>query len=238
MHSKFYFFLLLSLLVLASARAQQLGGRISKKESSEIIQGANISNLTQKKRNVSDMGGNYLIAAAPGDTIVFSSAGYKPDTIIVRVSILSSDYDVSLAPNITRLQNVTVTDYDKYQADSIERRNNYATLLDKKHPVKLMNEKRPGDAPGFNFSPIGYFSKGEKEKRRLKERIEKQEEDFFIDYKFPASRVSQLTGLKGDSLRIFMYRYRPTYKFCREASSQDILMYVNEKMKKFKGKKS
>jgi hypothetical protein len=42
-----------------------------------------------------------------------------------------------------------------------------------------------------------------------------------------------VTGLKGDSLQLFMVTYRPTYKFCRSATNEDILLYINEKLKLF-----
>ena len=231
---KYFSFLLLFALTNAGFAQQVVTGKITRKETTEIIPGVNVFNLNQKKRNVSDMGGNYKIVAAPGDTIVFTSAGYLPDSLVVQYSMFAKDQHVSLAPNVTTLAGVTVNEMGNYQADSMDRHNDYSFLLDKKHPVKLINEKRAGDAPGFNFSPIGYFSKKEKEKRRLKKRLAQEEEDHFIDYKFTASRVAQLTGLKGETLRQFMVRYRPSYKFCRSASSQDMLQYINEKLKLFK----
>jgi len=80
--------------------------------------------------------------------------------------------------------------------------------------VKLWNEKRQGDDPGLSFSPIGYFSKQEVRKRRLKKRLAQQEEDYYIDFKFPRTRISTLTGLKGDSTRSVHDPLPPTYKFC------------------------
>jgi hypothetical protein len=235
MSTKSYCFLALFLAFSHTSFAQQaLYGKIVTEGSSETITGANIFNINQGKRNTSDQGGNYKIMALAGDTIIFSSAGYLPDTLIVAAYMFTKDQRIMLAPNVTQLQTVVVTEGRDYHADSIDRRNDYGFILDKKHPVKLMNEKRPGDAPGFNFSPVGFFSKGEKQKRRLKARLAQQEEDYYIDYKFPATQVSKLTGLRGDSLRLFMNRYRPSYSFCRKAGDQDILQYVNEKFKLFK----
>jgi hypothetical protein len=213
---------------------QHLAGRITKKRATEILIGVNITNFTQKKINVSDMGGNYKIPAAPGDTIIFSSAGYRSDTLIVAAFMLSDLYPVRLVPNIMALTAVRVDEMHDYQLDSLQRRDDYKELLNKKHPVKLWNEKRPVDGPGFSFSPAGYLSKTEKQKRRLKKRLEWEEEEYYIDYKFSPSRVVQLTRLKGDSLQIFMLRYRPSYKFCRKASGQDMMFYVNDKLKLFR----
>ena len=45
--------------------------------------------------------------------------------------------------------------------------------------------------------------------------------------------MARVTGLKGDSLQRFMYRYRPSYAFCRKATNEDILLYINASLKKF-----
>src|SRR5580765_5389538 len=213
---------------------QYLAGKITKKGVREILIGVNVTNFTQKKINVSDLGGNYRIPATAGDTIIFSSAGYQRDTVIAGASMFSAPYPVGLVPNVMALPFVRVDEMHDYHLDSIERREDYKDLLNKKHPVKLWNEKRPGDAPGFSFSPLGYLSTTEKRKRNLKKRLHWEEEEHYVDYKFSQTRVEQLTRLKGDSLRLFMTRYRPSYKFCRNASGQAMMFYINDKLKLFK----
>lgn len=93
-----------------------------------------------------------------------------------------------------------------------------------------MNEKRTADAPGFNFSPIGFFSKKEKQKRKLKQRIKDEDENEYIDARFPRSRIAILSKLPEDSLQQFMLFYRPSYQFCRNTNSQDMLLYINDKL--------
>jgi hypothetical protein len=219
------------LLFSSAALAQQnLAGKVLKKGSPEVIQGVNIRNGSTDRYSRSDMGGNYRILAVPGDSLFFSSAGYKADTIIVSPVMLTNDYDIYLLANIVALPSVEIDALSKYEADSLRRTEEYASILDRKHPVKLMNEKRKADAPGFNFSPIGYFSKHEKEKRRLIKELKDEDENEYIDARFPRSRVGQITKLSGDSLQHFMLRYRPSYTFCRNATNQDILLYINDKV--------
>jgi len=211
-----------------------MSGKIERRGSTDILIGANVLNLKLGKHNVSDMGGNYKIPANPGDTVIFSSAGYVPDTVVVAGYMLEEKYLVALWPNVTRLQTVVVDETRNYQLDSLQRREDYRFILDKKHPVKLWNEKRLADGPGFSFSPIGFFSRRERQKRHLKKKLQKEEEDYYIDSRFPVARVAQLTRLTGDSLRIFMVRYRPSYQFCRQASSQDIFLYINDRVRAFR----
>src|SRR5882757_4538636 len=83
-------------------------GKIEKRGSTEIIIGANVINLKQGKHNVSDMGGNYKIPAGIGDTIIFSSAGFLPDTVIAAGYMFDENFLVALWPNVVRLQAVEV----------------------------------------------------------------------------------------------------------------------------------
>lgn len=212
---------------------QPLFGKIRDMGNAEILIGVTVTNLNSHETNLSDLGGNYRIPSQPGDTIMFSSAGYHSDSLITESFQFGKANSVFLRPNIVLLRSVKVDETNKYRSDSAERREDYGFIYNKKHPVKLWNEKRPGDDPGFNFSPIGYFSMKEKQKRKLRERIIQEEKDYYVDFRFSRSRVSQLSGLRGDSMQLFMVRYRPSYEFCRNASNQDMLLYINDKLKIF-----
>ncbi|MEO6316793.1 MAG: carboxypeptidase-like regulatory domain-containing protein [Chitinophagaceae bacterium] len=213
---------------------QYLFGRIFKKNSQEVIPGVGVHNYSSGKYNTSDLGGNYRIAAAVSDTLVFSSAGYHTDTFYLTASPSAASYTIFLTPNIVALPTVEIDEMSKYRADSLERRRDYAFILDKKHPVTLINKKRAGDAPGLNFSPVGFFSKGERRKRALKQRVIKEDEEEYIDARFPRTRVAFLTRLSGDSLQQFMLRYRPSYQFCRATDNQKMFLYINDSAVKFR----
>ena len=227
----------LSVLVLLSTPAvsqQVLTGKIRQKKTDAILSSVTVVNHTQKKYNVSDAGGNYRIAAGPGDTITFSSAGYHADTTYVVTSELEAKdgYVVYLEPNMVELPSVLVGELSNYQLDSIQRKEDYA-WLDQAHKVRLAGDQTPTDGVGIGFSPITYFSSEQKDLRQLRQRVKVEEKDYYIDSRFPSSYVSMVTGLKGDSLQLFMITYRPTYKFCRGATNEDILLYINEKLKLF-----
>ena len=227
----------LSILVLLSTRAvsqQVLTGKIRQKATDAILSSVTVVNHTQKKYNVSDAGGNYRIAASPGDTITFSSAGYHADTTYVVTSDLEDKdgYMVYLEPNMVELPSVLVGQRTNYELDSIQRKEDYA-WLDQTHKVRLAGDQTPTDGVGIGFSPVTYFSSEQKDLRQLRQRVKSEEKDFYIDSRFPPSYVSMITGLKGDSLQLFMVTYRPTYNFCRSASNEDVLLYINEKLKLF-----
>ena len=227
----------LSIFVLLSTPAvsqQMLTGKIRQKATDAILASVTVINHTQNKYNISDAGGNYRIVANPGDTITFSSAGYHADTTYVVTSELEDKdgYIVYLEPNMVELPSVLVGQLTNYQLDSIQRKQDYA-WLDQVHKVRLAGDQTPTDGVGISFSPVTYFSPEQKNLRQLRQRVKSEEKDFYIDSRFPSSYVSMVTGLKGDSLQTFMIVYRPTYRFCRSASNEDILLYINEKLKLF-----
>jgi len=93
----------------------------------------------------------------------------------------------------------------------------------------MISKNGPQNGVGIAISPIGFFSKRSKD-RKMRKNLEYQDEQDFVDYSFNRRYVERMTGLHGDSLQTFMLRYRPTYEFCRNASSEDMLHYVNDKL--------
>lgn len=219
---------------------QYLRGKIYKNSSADfvdlnlsdkIIPGVSIHNVTADVYGKADMGGNYRIMVKEGEVVTFSAIGYFDDTVKVTRRMLDSGYNSRLKILVKRLDNVTVV--SRYKNDSVERRNEYSQINDRAYP-KLVGDNTPSYGFGLTFSPLGYFSKSEKQKRLLKKRLEQEEKDYYIDYKFSKESVARLTLLQGDSLIAFMYRYRPSYDFCRKSSFEDMRMYIFDCMNKEK----
>jgi hypothetical protein len=217
-----------------SGRAQQmLAGRIHKKNSQDVLLAVTVENLALYKFDQSDMGGNYRIQASPGDRVVFSITGYRPDTVTVDEGILSDRYEVYLVPNVVQLATVDVGGLNAYQVDSLQRIQDYEAFYHDRTPTSLLGRSTPASGVGITFSPISFFSKKVKDKKKLKKRLAGDEEEFYISYRFSRNYISRLTKLNEDSLTLFIERYRPTYKFCRSASEEDMLNYVNDHFKQF-----
>jgi hypothetical protein len=222
-------------LLFSCASAQGLiSGNI--KGNSELLFAATIQNITQHRVNTSDLGGNYKIAAQTDDTVIFSHLGYVSDTIVVNSSMFSERLPIELKVKISNLASVDVNEMSKYTLDSLSRREDYDYIFKGKNAKPLWDNKLSGDGRGVNFSPIGHWSASEKQKRKLKERLERDDKEEFIYYKF-SRRVPRLTGLRGDSLITFINTYKPTYEYCLHATSMDILLYINDKLVLFKKEK-
>ncbi len=228
-------YVIFQLLYSGASTQGQISGII--KGDSEILVSATIRNISLHKVNISDLGGNYRIEAETGDSLIFSHLGYISDTIVVENNMFHERLAVDLKMKISYLQSVEVDEMARYRLDSLSRREDYDYIFNNKNAKPLWDNKLSGDGRGANFSPIGHWSSNEKQKRKLKERLERDDKEEFIYYKF-SRRVPKLTGLTGDSLITFINKYKPTYDYCLIATSQDMLIYINDKLILFKKKKA
>ena len=209
---------------------QTLYGKVYEAFTDSVIATVNIFNTRTKSSIRSGADGSYSLSAAEGDIIIFSASGFKPDTITVSFSLLLTRFDLSLHKQIVLLKEIKVT--GSYKNDSLNRRNYYSHIYAKQAGITGRN--RPADGIGVTLSPISFFSKESKQKRTLRKRLEKEEKESFIDHSFPLVWVKSITGLNGDSLSLFMYRYRPSYSFCRKTDRQGMRVYINSKVKEFR----
>lgn len=209
---------------------QALHGKVYEAFTDSVIVAVNIFNTRTKKSVRSGTDGSYSLSAAEGDNIIFSASGFKPDTITASFSLLLTQFDLSLHKQIVLLKEIKVT--GSYRNDSLDRRNYYSHIYAKQTGITGRN--RPAGGIGITLSPVSFFSKESKQKRVLRKRLEKEEKESFIDHSFPLVWVKTITGLNGDSLSLFMYRYRPSYSFCRKTDRQGMRIYINSKVKEFR----
>jgi|SRR5450631_2215521 hypothetical protein len=224
-------FISFQLSFLSSIAQRELRGKIT--GNSEILVSTTVRNISQHKVNVSDLGGNYKIGAESGDSVVFSHLGYKPDTIIVNGNMLAEMFPVDLKMKVSYLNSVEVDEMARYRLDSLNRRNDYDYIFSNKNNKPLWDNKLSGDGRGVNFSPFGFWSSHEKQKRKLKKKLLMDDKEEFIYYKF-SRRVPKLTGLTGDTLVTFINKYKPSYDYCLRTTSLDMLVYINDKLILFK----
>jgi len=212
-----------------------LRGKVMDSRSDVPLDGATIFNTTQGIFRKAGQDGLFSIRAGENDVIIFSSTGYRADTVAISSDILATGLYLGLQAAPLSLDTVTITQRT-YSDDSLQRRMEYAHFLERRvQDITGGNDAQYGF--GVTVSPITYFSKSEKEKRRFKKRFVRYERDSYIDYRFSAPYVHRVTGLEGEALQRFLREYRPSYAFLRSAKDEDLLLYINDSFKKFKNKK-
>jgi hypothetical protein len=229
------YYLAFLLLPSISAEGQQiLYGRVIRSRTTEVLPSVTVLNSTRQKTNISDAGGNYRIEARPGDTIIFSSAGYLPDTNYISPRMLEekNGYIIYLEPRVVTLTTVLIDENANYQKDSLQRKDDY-TWIYMQHKDAIVSDTNFTQGFGLSFD-LNFFSEHQKEKRRLRKRVDQEEKEYYIDFRCPPAWVERVTGLHDDSLRVFLNSYRPSYAFCRKASNEDIFLYINDQVKKYR----
>jgi hypothetical protein len=215
-------------------RSQQfLTGKVYKKNSTEFLVSVSIHNITEQRYDLSEEDGSYKIQAMPGDHISFSSVGYRADTITVTASLLTAACPIYLDIRPQELQAVRVGEFTNYQLDSMDRRKEYAWIYDHENTPHVARDRQGADGVGVTMNIFRNTSSAAKQRIHLGKRLEKEEEDYYVDSRYNKDYVAKITHLKGDSLKQFMQRYRPSYDYCRKAATVDILVYISDSYKQF-----
>jgi hypothetical protein len=223
--------LLLFLVSLRGSAQQFLTGKIYKKNSDETLLSVSIHNITESRYDLSEEDGSYRIQAAPGDHIAFSSVGYRADTLTVTASLLTAACPIYLDIRPQELQAVRVGEFNNYQLDSMDRRKEYAWVYEHDNTPHIAKDRQGADGVGVTMNIFRKTSSADKQRIHLEKRLQKEEEDDYVDYRYNTDYVTKITHLKGDSLKQFMQRYRPSYDYCRKAANVDILVYINDSYK-------
>lgn len=211
-------------------------GYVKDRSDSTALEAATVKNINTRRVVTADDQGIFRIPADFNDRLVITAVGYLPDTLTVKPQLFLKAPVVLLVKAFSSLAPLAVYS-DHYQADSLESRTDYEKVY-KSRADRMISRKSVKGEPGFglSFSPLSYFSDRAKSRRRLLKRLHYNEEQAYVDYRFSPVMVSRYTGLKGDSLRIFLQRYRPTYKYCTQAKDMDILLYINDCLREFHGR--
>lgn len=228
-----YPFVVLLLLCAVHSNAQQfLTGKIYRKNSTEALVSVSIHNISAQRYDLSEESGSYRIQVVPGDHVSFSSVGYIADTITVTAAMLTADYPVYLDVRAQTLAAARVGQFSNYQLDSMDRRKEYAWVYDHGNTPRMEHERK-GDGVGVTLNIFRNASSKEKQREKLEKRLEKEEQDYYIDSRYNKDIITKYTHLKGDSLTNFMQKYRPSYDYCRKAANVDILVYINDSYKQY-----
>lgn len=126
-----FFSLILSLEVSAADNVYQqvrtVSGTVTDADTGEPIIGANVVVKGTTQGTVTDINGEYSVAANAGDVLEISFVGYQDATVTVTAS--SDTYNISLAPSTSSLSEVVV----------VGSRNQNRTVTDSPVPIDVIN---------------------------------------------------------------------------------------------------
>jgi hypothetical protein len=223
---------LIFILLANSVNSQQLiSGYIRDSLTHFPVSNVSVLNEASRKKVQSDSKGFFYLYAKAGDLIQFTAKNYHTDTIRY-VSVFADTIQVFLTPRGEMLDMVTVAArYSEYQLDSMKRKSDF----DEMRGTTLNTVSRPNSGFGLSLNLDRIFKKKYSNRKKEEALFKRTEEIAYVQYRFSSHLVAQYTGLKGEALRDFMFRYTPSYQWLRQhTSNEELVYYINEKLKIYK----
>lgn len=189
-------------------------------------------------RSVTDSMGRYRITVTEKDSLAFIYNDKSTQKFSVKEIADINQFDISLQVPVkskySTLKEVVII-AKSYREDSMENRLMYSEYYDFHKPT-LKTSISPSGVVGADLDEIIniFRFRRNKQLKAFRARLEQQEQDKYVDYRFNKTFVKRITQLNGAELDTFMVRYRPTYEFASTADEVTFNKYVLNNSYRFK----
>jgi hypothetical protein len=236
-------YLLYLILLIASARVSaqiQLNGTVYDSTKKNLVEGVQVL-CTCGTMSFTDSVGNYTIFVGEKDSVFFFFRN-RPTQMFPVASIKTPEqFDISInlfvPGRYKQLKEIIVYGKTRRQ-DSIENRVQYDKIFNyDKGGVRLSNSApESGFGAGIDLNALVdvFRFRRNRSMLRFQQRLIKEEQDRYIDYRFNKAIVQKLTSLQeGPSLEQFMKEYRPEYELLTQILDIELYMYIQAAAKDF-----
>ncbi len=179
---------------------------------------------------ITDSLGKYSIPVSDADSLSFVYNNKPTQQFAVKSIANPAQFDISIHLAIkgkySVLQEVIVHS-KSYKQDSIENRQAYAEVFQYQKPG-LSTSVTPGGGVGADVNELINIFRFRRNKnlKAFQQRLQLQEEEKYIDYRFNKLFVKRITGLTSPALDTFMVWYRPSYFFVSQANEIAFNQYI------------
>jgi CarboxypepD_reg-like domain len=232
-----YLLLLSILLASLCSDGQNITGTVVDKTTKLPISGATVS-VGFAKIHTNSFGKFEIATPVLNDSLKVVHFAYKTYVIITNKAITT--LFIELQPKVISLNEVVVRGDRDFKKDSINNRIEYAKQFNYTGP-KVMDtftgnpNKQPGELISINpLVLIATLTKKSTPEYKFNKILIRDEQADYIDRKFNRGVAAQATGLKGDTLKEFLIRYRPTYQFAKKSTDYEMDIYIKDSYKQFK----
>ena len=185
---------------------------------------------TGGKIAVTDSLGKYSIQTAAEDSLYFIYNNKPTQKFAVIKIPNTAQFDISLhIPVKSRysLMKEVVVYSKNYKQDSAENRENYGEVFSFKKQG-LQTSISPGGGVGLDANTIinAFRFKRNKRLKAFQQRLEEDEKEKYINYRFNKIFVRRITQLQSPAVDSFLVWYRPTYEFAATSSEIEFNQYI------------
>jgi hypothetical protein len=225
-------YLLLFFFIAASAQLQAqltVTGTVFDSSKRNYVENVRVES-TGGKFTRSDSMGRYKISVTEKDSLTFIYQNKPTQKFAVKDIASLTQFDISLGVTVKggyRTLKEVIVFARSYREDSMENRRTYADVYNYHNPT-LRTSISPDGAVGADVDEIINMFRFRRNKhlKAFKARLEQQEQDQFVSYRFNKNFVRRITGLQGAELDSFMVRYLPTYEFASTADEVTFNKYI------------
>ena len=187
---------------------------------------------------ITDSLGRYSILVQPGDSLSFVYNNKPTQKFPVNTIANPQLFDISLHVAVSSKYSVLkeVIIYSKsYKQDSVENRQAYKDVFDYTKPG-ISTSIVPGGGVGADVNELINIFRFRRNKRlkAFQQRLEEQEQEYYVTYRFNKLLVGRITGLKSPALDSFVVWYRPAYEFAQTSSEIVFNQYILNAFYQFK----
>lgn len=179
---------------------------------------------------LTDSLGKYTITVAEKDSLAFIFNGKSTIKFPVHNVNDPRHFDIALQVPYKgkfKVLKEVIVHTRSYREDSAENRQTYAKIFNYSKPT-LETSITPGGGVGADVNEIinMFRFKRNKMMKNFQLRLEEQEQDKYVNYRFNKTLVKRITHLEGEQLNMFMLLYRPGYEFASNASELAFNQYI------------
>jgi hypothetical protein len=217
--------LIIYLLVPLLSSAESITGEIIDGSANMGLEHVHIVNVHSKATAETDDKGRFRIFADKGQLLEFRKMGYKTLRIRLPQGSFPPYFKLVMQKGPVELPSFELVDHTKdYKKDSLRYREIYKHALEFPELTGLDVIRHPFSALSKKNRQIWAFQK----------EYALFEQQKFIDYAFNEKVVTNLTGLKGDSLNTYLRVYRPGYEQLRSMNDYTFYSYIKETVRTYR----
>ncbi|MFN8246172.1 MAG: hypothetical protein U0T56_07315 [Ferruginibacter sp.] len=225
-----FLFLIVSLFLHGQARSQfSIGGTVFDISKVNYVENVRVVS-TGGMFTITDSMGRYQILVNKSDSLIFYYNNKPTMKFPVATVEDPRHFNISLSIPVkgkySLMKEVTVF-AKSYREDSLENRQTYASVFSYAKPGLQSSLSSDGLAGADLDQLINVFRfRYNKRMRKFRERLEAEEQEKFINYRFNKTFVRRITGLQSPALDTFLVWYRPDYAFTRDSDEISFNQYV------------
>ena len=185
---------------------------------------------TGGKITVTDSMGKYTIQAGAGDSLYFVYNNKPTQRFAVNKIPNTAQFNISLHIPIKSKYGIlkeVVVFSKNYKQDSAENRQNYGEVFSYRK-AGIQTSITPGGGVGLDANELINMFRFKRNKRlkAFQARLEADEKEKYITYRFSKIFVRRITQLQSPALDSFLVWYRPSYEFVSNSSEIEFNQYV------------